>query len=309
MISREIQTLIPQYSFLEVIHTGISSEIYRVYAPSENEYALKIFNKKVDLERFKSELNNCKLLCKAENPDFIRYISSSEDDGISTVKYIVFELAEKRSLDNFISQGIPLGERIAKFISWKIVEMAGRLHKLCFSHRDLNIHNILVNQNYDLKLGSFGSAKYFLNQNGKSVLLFGRVGTPYYMPPEMNKKLYDGKKADIFSLGVLILNLISGKQIFKIHKEIVFKLIKKKEYNKFWYLVENGNINLKLTPEFKDLIISMIDYNPNNRPDISDVLNHPYFEDIRSFTSDEYLENEKNMKSKLKEIEEKLSLK
>ena len=309
MISREIQTLIPQYSFLEVIHTGISSEIYRVYAPSENEYALKIFNKKVDLERFKSELNNCKLLCKAENTDFIRYISSSEDDGISTVKYIVFELAEKRSLDNFISQGIPFGERIAKFISWKIVEMAGRLHKLCFSHRDLNIHNILLNQNYDLKLGSFGSAKYFLNQNGKSVLLFGRVGTPYYMPPEMNKKLYDGKKADIFCLGVLILNLISGKQIFKIHKEIVFKLIKKKEYNKFWYLVENGNINLKFTPEFKDLIISMIDYNPNNRPDISDVLNHPYFEDIRSFTSDEYLENEKNMKSKLKEIEEKLSLK
>ena len=129
------------------------------------------------------------------------------------------------------------------------------------------------------------------------------------MPPEMNKKLYDGKKADIFSLGVLILNLISGKQIFEIHKEIVYKLIKKKEYEKFWYLVENGNINLKLTPEFKDLIISMIDYNPNNRPDISDVLNHPYFEDIRNFTSDEYLENEKNMKSKLKEIEEKLSLK
>ena len=107
----------------------------------------------------------------------------------------------------------------------------------------------------------------------------------------------------------MILNLISGKQIFEIHKEIVYKLIKKKEYNKFWYLVENGNLNLKLTPEFKDLIISMIDYNPNNRPDISDVLNHPYFEDIRSFTSDEYLENEKNMKSKLKEIEEKLSLK
>ena len=309
MFSREIQNLVPQYSFLEVIHTGVSSEIYRVYTPTENEYALKVFRKKADIEQFETELKNCKLLCNSENPDFIRYISSSEDDGISSVKYIVFEFAEKRSLDNFISQEIPLGEKNAKFMSYKIVEMAGRLHKLCFSHRDLNVHNIFLNQNYDLKIGSFGSAKYFLNQNGKSVLLFGRVGTPYYMAPEMNKKLYDGKKVDIFSLGVLILNLNTGKQIFEVYKEKVFKLIKKKEYEKFWNLIEKGNQDLKLTPEFKDLIISMLDYNPNNRPDISDVLNHPYFEDIRSFTSDEYLENEKNMKSKLKEIEEKLSLK
>ena len=194
MFSRPLQNLIPLYSFLEEIHTGVSSEIYRVYDPLGNEYALKLFNRHVDVEQFKTELNNCRLLCNAENPDFIRYISSSEDDGISKVKYIVFELAEKRSLDNFISLEIPFGEKVTKFLFYKICKMTERLHSLCFSHRDLNLHNILLDQNYNLKLGNFGSAKYFLNQSGKSVLLFGRVGTSCYMAPEMNKKFMMEKK-------------------------------------------------------------------------------------------------------------------
>ena len=307
MFSRPLQNLIPLYSFLEEIHTGVSSEIYRVYDPLGNEYALKLFNRHVDVEQFKTELNNCRLLCNAENPDFIRYISSSEDDGISKVKYIVFELAEKRSLDNFISLEIPFGEKVTKFLFYKIAKMAERLHLLYFSHRDLNLHNILLDQNYNLKLGNFGSAKYFLNQNGKSVLLFGRVGTSCCMAPEMNKKLYDGKKVDIFSLGVLLLYMRTGKQVFEIHKEKVLCFIKKKQYEKFWFLIEKGNPEFQLTPEFKDLIISMIDYNPNNRPDISDVFNHPWLHEINSLDSDAFLTYETAVKNKLKEIENTFS--
>lgn len=303
MFSRPLQSLIPKYSFLEEIHTGVSSKIYRVYDHSGNEYALKLFKNYVDIEKFKEELNNCKLLCHIENPDFIRYITSSEEDGISNVKYIVFELAEKRSLDNFISLEIPFDEKMTKFVFWKIAKMAERLHLLCFSHRDLNIHNILLDQNYNLKLGDFGSTKYFLNQNGKSAFLFGKVGNPNYMPPEMNKKIYDGKKVDIFSLGVLLLYMRTGKKVFEIHKEKVLNFIKKKQYEKFWIIIENGKTELILTPEFKDLIISMIAYNPKNRLDISDILNHPWFEDIRSLSPDDFFAYEKAVKKKFKEME------
>ena len=306
MLTRPLQNLIPLYSFLEEIHTGVSSEIYRVYDPLGNEYALKLFNKHLYSEQFETELNNCRILCNAQNPDFIRYISSSEDDGISKVKYIVFELAEKRSLDNFISPEIPFDEKSTKFLFWKIAKMAERLHLLYFSHRDLNIHNILLDQNYNLKLGNFGSAKYFLNQSGKSVLLFGRVGTSCYMAPEMNKKLYDGKKVDIFSLGVLLLYMRTGKQVFEIHKEKVLNFIKKKQYDKFWFVIEKGNPELHLTHEFKDLIISMLDYNPNNRPDISDIFNHPWLDEINSLDSDTFLTYEENAKNRLKEIEKTL---
>ena len=307
MLSRPLQNLPSKYSFIEEIYTGVSSKVILVIDTSGNEYALKLFNKNIDSELFEDELKNTKILCNEENPDFIKYITSSINEGFFNMKYIVFEYAQKRSLDNYISHIIPLGIKPTKFIFWKIVKMVEKLHELCFSHRDLNIHNILLDRNYNLKLGDFGSTKYFLNQNGKSVLLFGRVGTPYYMPPEVNKKLYDGKKVDIFSLGVMLLHLITGKQIFEVYKERVHSFIKKRQYEKFWKIIELDNKEIELSPEFKDLVNSMLDYNYKNRPDIKDILNHPWLDEIRSLNSEDFLVYEKLVKKKLEIIMKTLS--
>ena len=307
MLSRPLQNLPSKYSFIEEIYTGVSSNVILVIDTSGNEYALKLFNKNIDSELFEDELKNAKILCNEENPDFIKYITSSINEGFFNMKYIVFEYAQKRSLDNYISHIIPLGIKPTKFIFWKIVKMVEKLHELCFSHRDLNIHNILLDRNYNLKLGDFGSTKYFLNQNGKSVLLFGRVGTPYYMPPEVNKKLYDGKKVDIFSLGVMLLHLITGKQIFEVYKERVHSFIKKRQYEKFWKIIELDNKEIELSPEFKDLVNSMLDYNYKNRPDIIDILNHPWLDEIRSLNSEDFLVYEKLVKKKLEIIMKTLS--
>ena len=307
MLSRPLQNLPSKYSFIEEIYTGVSSKVILVIDTSGNEYALKLFNKNIDSELFEDELKNTKILCNEENPDFIKYITSSINEGFFNMKYIVFEYAQKRSLDNYISHIIPLGIKPTKFIFWKIVKMVEKLHELCFSHRDLNIHNILLDRNYNLKLGDFGSTKYFLNQNGKSVLLFGRVGTPYYMPPEVNKKLYDGKKVDIFSLGVMLLHLITGKQIFEVYKERVHSFIKKRQFEKFWKIIELDNKEIELSPEFKDLVNSMLDYNYKNRPDIIDILNHPSPDEIRSLNSEDFLVYEKLVKKKLEIIMKTLS--
>ena len=307
MLSRPLQNLPSKYSFIEEIYTGVSSKVILVIDTSGNEYALKLFNKNIDSELFEDELKNTKILCNEENPDFIKYITSSINEGFFNAKYIVFEYAQKRSLDNYISHIIPLGIKPTKFIFWKILKMVEKLHELCFSHRDLNIHNILLDRNYNLKLGDFGSTKYFLNQNGKSVLLFGRVGTPYYMPPEVNKKLYDGKKVDIFSLGVMLLHLITGKQIFEVYKERVHSFIKKRQYEKFWKIIELDNKEIELSPEFKDLVNSMLDYNYKNRPDIIDILNHPWLDEIRSLNSEDFLVYEKLVKKKLEIIMKTLS--
>ena len=95
----------------------------------------------------------------------------------------------------------------------------------------------------------------------------------------------------------------TGKQVFEIHKEKVLNFIKKKQYDKFWFVIEKGNPELHLTHEFKDLIISMLDYNPNNRPDISDIFNHPWLDEINSLDFDDFLTYEENAKNRLKEIE------
>lgn len=304
MLPRFLENITTKYSFVEVIHTGVSSEIYLVHDTSGNEYALKLFKKDVTDIIFKNELEICKLLCNVENPDFIRYISSSEEDKVTNAKYIVFELFKKHSLADFINPDNPLGEKLIKFIFYQICKMVERLHKLHFSHRDLNLNNILMDQYINLKLGDFGSAKYCLNQNGCNLLLSDKIDTPYYTPPEVGKRPYDGQKVDIFSLGVLLLYMRTGKQIFEIHKEKIYKLIKKQKYENFWYIVESGDNNMKFTPEFKDLINSMLDYNYKNRPETADILNHPYFDEIRCLDYDGFLAYEKAIRKKMKEIEE-----
>lgn len=69
--------------------------------------------------------------------------------------------------------------------------------------------------------------------------------------------------------------------------------------------MESGRPELKLTPEFKELTVSMLNYNYKIRPDITDILQHPWFNDIRNLNSDDFLAYENLVKQKLKQIEKK----
>ena len=304
MFSRDIQNLMPKYSILKEVHQGISSAIYLVQDSSGIEYALKLYNKIMDADHFENELKIYSLLCNVGNQDFIRYISSSKEDKNSNVNYIVLELAEKGSLDNFILSQKHFDEKMTKIMAWKIAHIVEKLHKLCFSHRDLNTHNILVDQNYNLKLGGFGSVEYFLSQSGKSCLLKDKINSPNFIAPEASKQPYDGHKVDIFGLGVLLLYMRTGYDIFTVHKNNIYKIIKGHKFEHFWKIIELNNTHLNLTSEFKKLINSMLEYNYKKRPDISYVINHPWFDEIRFLTYDEFQAYENYFRKSLKEIEE-----
>ena len=304
MLSREIQNLIPKYSILKEIHQGVSSTIYLVQNSSGIEYALKLYYKTMDVDHFQKELNKCSLLCNVGNQDFIRYISSSKEDKNPNVNYIVLELAEKGSLDNYILDQKHFDEKTTKIMAWKIAHIVEKLHKLCFSHRDLNTHNILVDQNYNLKLGGFGSVEYFLSQNGKNGLLKDKIISTNFIAPEVSRQPYDGHKVDIFSLGVLLLYMRTGYDVFTVHKNTIYQFIKGHKFEHFWKIVELNNAHLNLTPEFKELINSMLEYNYKKRPDISYVINHPWFDEIRFLTYDEFQAYEKTFRKSLKKIEE-----
>ena len=89
------------------------------------------------------------------------------------------------------------------------------MHKEGICHRDIKAENILLDTDeFIIKICDFG-----LSALG-SDLLTSRCGTQQYMAPEvlMGDKGYDGKKADIFSLGVLLLNIRTGKYLFKTAK-------------------------------------------------------------------------------------------
>ena len=94
---------------------------------------------------------------------------------------------------------------------------------------------------------------------------------------------YDGKKADIFSLGAALIILVTGKCGFKnaTKSDPLYCNIISKDYNIYWSEVEENLSYITLSPEFKDLFIKMIKCDPEERITIEDILDHPWFNELK----------------------------
>lgn len=156
-------------------------------------------------------------------------------------------------------------------------------------HRDIKSDNILFLKqglNSPVKIIDFGISVKF----HKDTKLKDKTGTVLYIAPEVIKGSYD-EKCDIWSLGVLMYMMLSGVPPFfgTTRKEIMNKILKGKVSfsSKIWGLI---------TDEGKDLIQSMLTYDPEHRPSCREVLNHPWFlkDDVKlKINTKEYLDNMK----------------
>ncbi|XP_029200202.2 serine/threonine-protein kinase pim-1-like [Acropora millepora] len=126
-------------------------------------------------------------------------------------------------------------------------------------HRDVKPENILIDMSCDeAKLIDFG-----LSSEVQEQPFTWFRGTPSYMPPEYCKfKQYDGCQGTVWQMGILLVDMLSPVfRAFEETREIIFKPP---------YVPE------RLSPEAKNLIHSLLNMNPVNRPQLKEILNHPW---------------------------------
>ena len=161
------------------------------------------------------------------------------------------------------------------------------MHNANICHRDLKPENILLDDNYNPKIEEF----YYSCMNANN--LQENSGTLRYKAPEilMNQP-YNGIKADIFSLGQLLFNLVTGLNGFKSARQDdqLYRLIMEHNYDQYW----NQFANINLSQNFKDLFVRMVSFNPEQRPTIDQILNHPWMQEINNLNNEQMniLENE-----------------
>ena len=162
---------------------------------------------------------------------------------------------------------------------------------------------LFVGDEYFLKLCDFGFSDIFLDENDNKIELTDWVGSEYHKAPEiLSKQPYDGDKIDIFSAGVTLLSLVLGKFTFKNASEDdpLYSLIISKNYEKFWNKILGDK---KLSDDFKDLYMKMVEYNPEERIDIDGILNSKWLSDIRNANEEKLKELKSKMINELKAAE------
>ena len=266
---------------IQKLYSGISSELYKVKDSSNNIYAFKVFNKGLSLRKIMNEIKVGITLSikEKENDFFIKYISSGSEPS-SKRTYIVYEFIEKGTLKDKLLSALFFEEKMAKIVFWKITNEIRRLHKKGIVHMNITLDNILIDGNFNLKLGGFSSSQFVeLEKDGQNTLL----------------------ENDVFQLGVVLLQLITGRCDLKNFESKLLKIIQKGDHEKFWKIIETQN-NQKFSKELKDLINIMLTSKSNRLQEkmtLDELINKAvWFQEIESVEKDYF------MKKLFKQLEE-----
>jgi serine/threonine protein kinase len=273
---------------------GNTSVVYVVKeVTNQMIYAAKVLKNPSNL--FQNELDILNSLKELKNPYIVNVITS----GVGIIdrknykkqrQYIILENAPNGELINYIYYPkVGFGERRSKLIFSKILEGVQAFHNAGICHRDLKMENILLDVNFIPKIIDFGFAT--LNQDNLTDIR----GTESYCAPEILRgKTYNGFKADIFSLGVVLFTLTTAKFGFGTARrnDPYYKYIAKNEIDSYWKEVED--LIPAISKELKELFIRMVSYSPNKRPTIQEILDSDWMKEIKNLNKDqlEQLENE-----------------
>ncbi|UCG29996.1 MAG: serine/threonine protein kinase [candidate division WOR-3 bacterium] len=208
-----VNQTIKDYEIKELIATGGMAAIYRAVDTSTgNIVAIKILHghlaqDKDFITRFEREAHAAANL---KHDNIIDILGYGEAAG---VYYIAMEYVEGKSLKDLINTVTFMPHDIALAIVYDICQGIEHAHQKGVVHRDIKPANILVNKDGRVKITDFGLAQA---QDLTSITVTGAiVGTPAYMSPEQAAGKRIDTRSDIFSLGVVIYEMITGSKPFQ----------------------------------------------------------------------------------------------
>jgi serine/threonine protein kinase len=212
-----------QYEIIEKIGKGGMDEVYRARDTRlDRDVALKILPEDAaDPDRLKRFEREAKAVAALKHPNIVTIHSVDEIDGRS---FLTMELVDGMTLSALIpSGGLPL-ERFFE-LAIPLSEALVAAHTKGITHRDLKPSNVMVDADGTLKVLDFGLAKLLAEPDSSeddtvvgqdSVAGEGRVlGTVYYMSPEQAEAKPLDQRSDIFSLGVVLYEMATGKRPFR----------------------------------------------------------------------------------------------
>ncbi len=263
------------YELMGKVGIGGMATVFRARRKSDNKaVALKIPQEKfvADAKFVRRFHREAEVLMRLNHNNIVKVFEHASE---GTTHYISMELIEGDALENLIE-----GRRLALGHSVEIMKHTADalryIHKQGIIHRDIKPGNIMVEKNAiindpepriepdGVKLMDFGIAA------GKVLtrltMTGARVGTPVYMSPEQARGLKIDHRSDIYSLGLVFYEMVTGATAFKggyeavVHQQI------------FQTPTPPRQVNLEVPQKLNDLIMKMIEKDPDKRPNLTEVI-------------------------------------
>jgi serine/threonine protein kinase len=255
------------YTSVKVLGAGsFSVVILATQDETGDSYAVKLISRQFLVDhnfvvQFQRELT---IFSTFDHPNVLKFVGVLDDENLI---YVVMEYCPMGTLHEMLVSSGALSENTARLIAHQIVSAISYLHSLDIAHRDLKPENILIADQSTVKIADFG----FSRENSGQTLFRTQCGSPLYASPEVISSIpYDGKAADMWSVGVIIFALVTGR----VPWEDV------QNQNRLFYDIQTARYHIpaNLSQNLANLLGGLMNPQPLMRFTVAQALSHPWLE-------------------------------
>ena len=255
------------FTLLEELGKGSFGIVYKVCKKNTSEiFAMKCLSKTAlkKQRQLKYAISECKIMKQLKHP-FVLLMQFAFQTTQSL--YMVLDYCPNGDLLNLIEKYGKISEAVSGFYTAETILALEYLHSLDIVYRDLKPANILLGHDMHVKLADFGLAKEDITNTPAMTM----AGSPAYLPPEIVERRGASTASDIYGVGVLLYELLTGNlPYYNPDIELLFDSIVK----------DTIIFPSYLSAEAVDLIRNLMQKGPEKRLTIPEIKQHPFFRGI-----------------------------